>query len=238
LAVVADEVPAIADTSVAPLKVLIADDHPLMLGGVRRVLEHHDDIEIVGEARSGPELLDTIERRRPGLVLMDLRMPGMSGGECIASIRSRWPEVKVVVLSACQDQPSIDEALGAGASAYIVKRVEPSDIASVLRQAARGTVFHGPSGSHPLSGHAASGGDEAPILTEREHSILAAIATGMTTSAISEELWVSEHTIKFHLTNIYRKLGVPNRAGAVRYAFENGLAGAGAAGEPPRHGAR
>ena len=93
-----------------------------------------------------------------------------------------------------------------------------------MRQAACGTVFHAASGSRSFSGYSAPEGEEAPVLTEREQAILAAIATGMRTSAISEELWVSEHTIKFHLTNIYRKLGVPNRAGAVRYAIENGLA--------------
>lgn len=224
MAVVTDEIPAIENATVKPLKVLIADDHPLMLAGIRRVLENSEEIVVVGEARSTPELLEMIERRRPDLVLMDLRMPGVSGSECIAKIRGRRPEVKVVVLSACQDQVSIDEALDAGASAYIVKRIEPSDIASVLRQAARGTVYHAAGGNRALGGDVASEGREAPVLTEREEAILAAIATGMTTSAISAELWVSEHTIKFHLTNIYRKLGVPNRAGAVRYAIENGLA--------------
>lgn len=218
-----------SDQTLAPLKVLIADDHPLMLAGVRRVLEHHDDIEIVGEARSGPELLDMIERRLPSLVLMDLRMPGVTGSDCISSIRGAWPEIKVVVLSACQDQPSIEDALNAGASAYVIKQVDPSDIPTVLRQTACGTVFHAASGSRPVSPYGASGAQEAPLLTEREHVILAAIATGMTTSAISDELWVSEHTVKFHLTNIYRKLGVQNRAGAVRYALENGMAGASAA---------
>jgi DNA-binding NarL/FixJ family response regulator len=228
LAIVADEISGTRDAVVEPLKVLIADDHPLVLAGVRRVLEHHDDIEIVGEARSGSELLEMIGRRRPGLVLMDLRMPGPSGGECIATIRDRWPDVKVVVLSASQDRPSIDEALGAGASAFVVKRVEPSDIAAVLRQAARGTVFHASSAPRALGAQAAATEREAPLLTEREQSILTAVASGMTTSAISEELWVSEHTVKFHLTNIYRKLGVRNRAGAVRYAMENGVSPNGA----------
>jgi DNA-binding NarL/FixJ family response regulator len=209
------------------LKVLIADDHPLMVAGIRRVLERAEQIEIVGEARSGPELLELIERRRPGLVLMDLRMPGLSGIECIGRIRRAWPEVKVVVLSACDDRSSIDSALGAGASAFIVKSVNPTDVASVLRQIwGAGTVFHATTRSQRVVGQCSEDEPETTLLTERERVILQAIARGMTTAAISSELWVSEHTVKFHLTNIYRKLGVQNRASAVRWALENDLVAA------------
>jgi DNA-binding NarL/FixJ family response regulator len=207
-----------------PLKVLIADDHPLMIAGIRRALERTEEIEIVGEARSGAEVLRSVERRRPQLVLMDLRMPGGSGFECIQKIREGWPEVKVVVLSADEDRGSIDGALSAGASAYIVKTVNPTDIASVLRQTASGDVFHAV--ARGQGGVGASEVPEGPVLTERERTILDAVASGRTTAEISRELWVSEHTVKFHLTNIYRKLGVSNRAGAVRYALQNGLVAA------------
>ena len=206
------------------IRVLIADDHPLIIAGVRRTIESLDDMEIVGEAHSGPELLQLIERRRPGLVLTDLRMPGFTGTECIEQIRQNWPEVKIVVLSACDDRPSIDGALRAGANAYVIKSASPVDIASVLRQASSGAVFHAPSyspGPAPASDVPAG-----PALTDRERSILSAVAAGMTTAAISRDLWVSEHTIKFHLTNIYRKLGVSNRASAVRYALEHDLVAA------------
>jgi two-component system nitrate/nitrite response regulator NarL len=208
----------------APLKVLIADDHPLMIAGVRRVLERSEEIEIVGEARSGAEVLHSVERRRPQLVLMDLRMPGISGFECIQKVREGWPEVKVVVLSANEDRGSIDGALSAGASAYIVKSVNPADIASVLRQTASGDVFHAVARGQSRMGPSEE--PEGPVLTEREQTILDLVASGQTTAQISRELWVSEHTVKFHLTNIYRKLGVTNRAGAVRYALQNGLAAA------------
>jgi DNA-binding NarL/FixJ family response regulator len=130
------------------------------------------------------------------------------------------------VLSACEDRASIDAALAAGASAYIVKSVNPFDIAAVLRQVwGVGVVFHAVTNARPVLGYPAEREPEAPVLTQRECTILAAVARGMTTAAISENLWVSEHTVKFHLTNIYRKLGVANRAGAVRYALENGLVG-------------
>jgi DNA-binding NarL/FixJ family response regulator len=211
--------------STAPLKVLIADDHPLMIAGVRRALERSEDIEIAGEAHSGPELMRLVERRRPQIVLTDLRMPGTNGADCIEQIRATWPEVRVVVLSACDDRPAIDAALNAGASAYVVKSISSTDIAAVIRQAASGSVFHATSVPAPRP----QDEDEEsllPDLTERERAILEAVAAGKTTAVISRELWVSEHTVKFHLTNIYRKLGVTNRAVAVRDALQTGLVAA------------
>jgi DNA-binding NarL/FixJ family response regulator len=203
------------------LKVLIADDHPLMLQGIRRALEAADDIDVVGEARSGAELLALVARRNPDVVLLDLHMPGLSGLDCLREIKQSSPEVKAVVISASEDRDNIDAALLAGASSYILKSVSPMDIPSVLRQAANGAVFHVPSTPPPCAAPKAPSG---PELTPRETTILAAVAGGLTTKAISQDLWLSEHTVKFHLTNIYRKLGVSNRSGAVRYAFENDLA--------------
>jgi DNA-binding NarL/FixJ family response regulator len=204
------------------LKVLVADDHPLIVQGLRRALEACDDIEVVGEARSGAEVLPLVERRNPDIVLLDLRMPEMDGVECIAAIKQAQPEVKAVVLSGSDDRASVDAAIAAGASAYVLKSVSSLDVPALLRQVAAGyTLFHAPKEGGEAPGEQA----EAPAdpLTERELTILAAVAGGLTTKAISAELWVSEHTVKFHLTNIYRKLGVSNRSGAVRYAYEHGL---------------
>jgi DNA-binding NarL/FixJ family response regulator len=206
----------------ASLKVLIADDHPLMLHAIRRVLEATEDIAVVGEARSGEEVLALVERRKPDLVLLDLRMPGLSGLECVAELKLTYPDIKTVVLSASEDRASIDGALLAGASAYILKSVSPMDIPSVLRQASAGAVYHVPSVPGPRHGEQAIAA--GPDLTPRETTILMAVASGSTTKAIGQDLWLSEHTVKFHLTNIYRKLGVSNRSAAVRYAFENDLA--------------
>lgn len=164
-----------------------------------------------------------IERRRPDIVLMDLRMPGVSGTEHIEEVRASWPGIKVVVLSASEDRSAIDAALQAGAHAFVVKSVSSSDIGAVLRQVANGAVFHAPSPTR--AGGAPS--EEVPDrsgLTERERGILARVAKGLTTGEISRDLFISEHTVKFHLTNVYRKLGVSNRTAAVRYALEKGLA--------------
>ena len=217
------------DTS---LKVLIADDHPLMLQAIRGALEASEDIDVVGEARSGEEVLALVERRKPDLVLLDLHMPGLGGLDCVMEIKRSWPKVKTVVISAFDDRASIDSSLLAGASAYILKSVSPVDIPSVLRQASAGAVYQVPQApARPVCNgeQSAAGG---PQLTSRETAILMAVASGLTTKAISRDLWLSEHTIKFHLTNIYRKLGVSNRSAAVRYAFEHDLAPSAVAATP------
>jgi DNA-binding NarL/FixJ family response regulator len=208
--------------STSRTRLLIADDHPLILAGIRRTLERDGEIEIVGEAMTGQQLLPLIERRRPDVVMLDTMMRGASGPELIQTIRRQWPAVRVVVLSDNADPAATDAALLAGASAYIVKSVDPADLASLIRQVSSGTIFHAP----PRTVSPAPS-DPEPIgdLTQRERTILEAVATGKTTAAISRELWVSEHTIKFHLTNIYRKLGVSNRAGAIRHALDHGLVG-------------
>jgi DNA-binding NarL/FixJ family response regulator len=203
------------------IKVLIADDHPLIIAGLRRTIEHVDDLTLLGEARTADELLELVQCRRPDVVVMDLRMPGMSGVEVIHRIRCDRPQVKVVVLSACDERTTIDGALAAGATAYVLKSAQTLDLPTVIRQAVSGAELDSQAGA------VATASDSIPTrcsgLTGRERAVLEAVATGMTTSAISRELWVSERTIKFHLTNIYRKLGVPNRAGAIRYALDHGM---------------
>jgi DNA-binding NarL/FixJ family response regulator len=210
-------------TESQPLRVLLADDHPLIIAGIRRTLEHYDDIEVVGEAHTGSELKHLVERRDPTIVLVDLSMPGVDGVEHIEFLRESYPAIKIVVLSASEDRTTIDAALRAGAGAYVLKSAYTTDIAAVLRQASSGAVFHAPAYQPPPSER--SNEPELPVLTDREQSILAKVAGGLTTAAISRDLWVSEHTIKFHLTNIYRKLGVANRASAIRYALEHGIVG-------------
>jgi DNA-binding NarL/FixJ family response regulator len=198
------------------MRILIADDHRLVLDGIRRALEPVEDIEIVGEADTGSRVLPMIGRLSPDLVLLDIRMPELDGLACLEAIRKRHPNVKVVVLSAYSDREHIEAALRCGASAYIVKTVTPVDLAAALRQADAGTVYH----ALGVAEHE----DEAAGLTDRELAILKAVSRGLSNQAIGRELWVTEQTVKFHLTNIYRKLGVRNRAQAVQYAYRHGLA--------------
>ncbi len=202
------------------MRVLLADDHRLLLDGIRRALEEDGGFEIVGETQDGKRVLELVRESSPELVVLDLRMPNVDGLQCLEEIKSEFPDVKVVMLSASTRQDLIEQSLAKGANAYVVKTVDPRDLPATLRQAAGGTMFTTfgvPKPSEP------GGGARAAGLTEREISILEALAKGLSNDQIAKELWVSQQTVKFHLTNVYRKLGVSNRAGALRTAFKLGL---------------
>jgi DNA-binding NarL/FixJ family response regulator len=201
------------------MRVLIADDHRLIAEGIRKALEETGDFEVVGEANTGSQVLPLVRRTNPDLVILDLRMPGVDGLTCLEQIREQHADVKVVVLSMSTDPSVIQAALKRGASAYVVKSVNPMDLPSVLRQAVEGTVFSAVGLEE--SGESESARDLG--LTSREVTIIQALSRGLSNQAIGKELWVAEQTVKFHLTNIYRKLGVANRTEAVRLAYQHGL---------------
>jgi len=190
-----------------------------MVEGTKQALQKAGGFEVVGEAVNGVQVLPLVRRLKPELVLLDLRMPQMDGLTCLAKIRKEFPDIKVAILSVSQDPELIQTALKRGACAYIVKSIDPDDLAGALRQAIDGNVF-------TTAGVTEDPGERAARdagLTERELVIVRAVARGLSNEAISKELWVAEQTVKFHLTNIYRKLGVSNRTEAARYAFEQGL---------------
>jgi DNA-binding NarL/FixJ family response regulator len=205
---------------VKKLRVLIADDHPLMISGIRGALASEPDIEIVGEATSGAQVLPLVAHSNPDVVLLDLQLPEVDGLTCLRRIRERDAGVRVVMLSVCSDQSQISRALEEGACAYIVKSIDATDLPAILRQAVSGAFFC--VGDLPPA-QSASNGNHAG-LSEREVEILQGVAQGLSNRAIAKELWLSDQTVKFHLHNIYRKLGVANRTEAAKYAFEHRLA--------------
>ncbi len=197
---------------------VIADDHRLVLDGIRRALEADGNFEIVGETQSGMQVLPLVAREKPDLVLLDVRMPNMDGLACLDEIRRRHPEIKVVMLSASTSGDLIEAALRRGASAYVIKSVDPDDLPATLRQALQRNL-------HTAIGmdNEERSGAKALGLTEREVTILGALARGLSNDQIAKEFWVAPQTVKFHLTNIYRKLGVKNRTEATRLAYQHGL---------------
>ena len=201
------------------MRVVIADDHRLMLDGVRRALEADGGFEIVGETLDGAQVLPIVTRTHPDLVLLDVRMPKMDGLACLDEIVKRFPKVKVVMLSASTSPDLIAAALRRGASAYLAKSVDPTDLPSTLRQVLDGNVWSA-SETVPETDNA---GARSLGLTERETAILQALARGLSNDEIAKELWVTQQTVKFHLTNIYRKLGAKNRTQATRIAQQHGL---------------
>jgi DNA-binding NarL/FixJ family response regulator len=221
-----DERGAIPDRAEAPsrstgfdesMKLVIADDR-LTIEGIRRALEGAEGIEIVGETYSGADVLALVERTKPDMLLLDIRMPGLDGFTTIDSLSTRYPNMALVVLSALNDPEHIDTALKRGAAGYIAKSVNPVDLSAVLREAVAGNVHY----ALRLPKTRSNGNSDG--LTEREHTILRAVARGLSNQAIARELWVTEQTVKFHLHNVYRKLGVQNRTEAARYVYEHGLA--------------
>jgi DNA-binding NarL/FixJ family response regulator len=202
------------------MRVLLADDQLVTLEGVRIVLESSDDISVVGQAGTPEELSSMVARTRPDVVLIDPQLCGDDDFGCIDVIRTQHREAKVVFFSMKSNIHHVQAALEAGAAAYIIKTIHPLDLVGALRQTLQRTVFH-PRLSKTLQGENGST-DE---LTAREREILTAVARGLSNKAIGEEFWVTEQTVKFHLSNVYRKLGVPSRTAAVRYAHEHGLVG-------------
>jgi DNA-binding NarL/FixJ family response regulator len=200
------------------IKLLVADDHKLMISAVRASLADASDIEIVAEATTGSEVLPLVARAMPDVVLLDLRMPGMDGLRCLELLRERHPSVKSIVVSGTDDPAAVDASLARGAVAFIHKTIDPGDLAAVIRQAIAGNVFFAVSNRSP-----AEAAHTELELTPRETEILRALVDGRSNKQIAGQFWLSEQTIKYHLTNIYRKLGVSSRGEAVRQAYEYGL---------------
>ena len=201
------------------LKVLIVDDQRLMLDAIRTVLERDEHIDVVGETDSGENVVPLIAQTGPDAVLLDVRMPGIDGLAVLQRIREQYASVAVVMLSGIEEPALVRAALERGATAFVLKHVHPRDLPSAIRQAVHGSIYR------PL-GHAAPPRESALEevgLSKRELSILEALQSGSSNAAIAKELFLAEQTVKFHLTNIYRKLGVSSRTEAVRRAYERGI---------------
>jgi DNA-binding NarL/FixJ family response regulator len=190
-----------------------------MLAAVRRALADADEFEIVGEISVGTRVLPAVRGTRPDLVLLDLRMPELDGLTCLKRLRKHDPTIAVVILSSYSDKEHIEAAREEGALAYIVKTIEPVDLPAVLRGALSGRPFAVWGEGVPQS----VGSTGTIDLSERERVVLEALARGLSNREISRELWISEQTVKFHLRNLYRKLGVSSRTEAARYAYRSGL---------------
>jgi DNA-binding NarL/FixJ family response regulator len=208
-----------------PIRILLADDHPLFLVGVRATLEADGGFEVVGEAHSGPEVLPLAGRTDPEVVLLDIVMPGIDGLGCLDRLRVRYPQIVVVMFADVADPTQINAAFMRGAKGFIVKSVRVADFAVSIRQTLEGTAYHA-HGMPELSPEtvATNAG-----LTRRELDILRRLIHGLSNKDIAAELSIAEQTVKFHLTSVYRKLGIRSRTQAARWAHENGIH----PGEPP-----
>lgn len=207
-------------------RVLLVDDHAVVRQGLRTFLDLQDDITVVGEARDGVEALALAQELNPDVVLMDLIMPRMDGIEAVRRIKATRPQIQIIVLTSFGDDQKVFAAIRAGATGFLLKDISPHELAVAIRAARRGEASLAPGIATKLLQEIAVGASpatEEQALTEREHAVLALIAQGRSNRQISEELTISEKTVKTHVSNILTKLHLEDRTQAAIYALKEGL---------------
>jgi DNA-binding NarL/FixJ family response regulator len=212
----------------APLRVLIVDDHAVVRRGIRAYLEVLGDLEAAGEAADGQEALDRLESMAahgelPDVALVDLLMPRMDGAAATALITERFPTVKVVVLTSFGEMERVHTALLHGASGYLLKDAEQSEVVAAIRAAARGDVFLDPAVARQLTQEIVSPPQGLGSLTGRERGVLVLVAQGRSNQEIADELVISERTARTHVSNVLRKLQLTSRTQAALVAVRQGL---------------
>jgi two-component system, NarL family, response regulator LiaR len=210
------------------IRILIADDHAVVREGLRAFLELQDELTVVGEAGDGEEALVKAELLRPDVILMDLVMPGLDGVGAMRELRRRMPEVRVIVLTSFLDDDRLLPAVQAGAAGYLLKDVEPSELARAVRAAHAGEALLDPAVAARLveaiaDGQATAAAEERERLTRRELEVLELIAEGRSNKRIAFELGISEKTVKAHVGRLLAKLGVTDRTQAALLAVRRGL---------------
>jgi DNA-binding NarL/FixJ family response regulator len=214
------------------IRVVLADDHPVVRGGLRALLSTIDGIEVVGEAEDGEGAVREVQLTRPHVLLVDIRMPVLDGVEATRRVREAAPETAVLVLTMYDDDATVFTAMQAGARGYLLKGADQDEIVGAIRAVAAGQAIFGPGIASRVLGYfaappvvGASADEPFPELTARERDILDLLADGRRTADIAAELYLSPKTVSNNLTNIFAKLEVADRAAAIIRAREHGLGG-------------
>jgi DNA-binding NarL/FixJ family response regulator len=202
------------------IRVVIADDHAIVRGGLEQLLSTADDILLVGTADDGEQAIEKVQREHPHVVLMDLSMPNIDGVEATRRIVTIDPEVRVVVLTSFGDDRHISDALNAGAVGYVLKHAGPDELLDAIRAAARGDSPLDPKAARVLLASRRVG-PAARQLSAREEEVLRLVASGLANKQIARKLTISERTVKAHLTNVFAHLGVSDRTQAALWAKEH-----------------
>lgn len=218
------------------IRVAIADDEALIRGGLRSMLDAEPDLEIVGEAASGREAVELAKLKRPDVVLMDVRMPGMDGIAATERIVDQGLPSRVLVVTTFDLDDHVYAALRAGASGFLLKDTDPDRLADAVRTVASGDALLSPRVTRRLVEHyvarptpSAAAVERLAALTEREHEVLLQVARGLANAQIAERIHLSEATVKTHVTRMLAKLELRSRTQAVVFAYESGLIQAGEA---------
>lgn len=212
----------------SPIRTLLADDHALFREGLRALLSLIADIEVIGEAATGDEAIARAEELQPDVILMDIQMPGVNGIESTRRITSDSPHIGVIIVTMFEDDDSVFTAMRAGARGYVLKGADLDEMLTVIRAVAAGDAHFGPEIARRLMSFFAvskqpSVADAFPELTTRERQVLHLIARGKNNQEIADDLYLSSKTIRNHISNIFAKLQVADRAQAIIRAREAGL---------------
>ncbi|WP_425843114.1 response regulator [Agrococcus sp. TSP3-2-1] len=202
------------------IRVAVADDHPVVRGGLAALLAEAPDIEVIGQAADGEALIALARQERPDVVLTDLRMPGVGGAEATRRILAELPETRVLVLTTYDSDADILAATEAGATGYLLKAAPPLEIFAAVRAVARGERAMAPTVARALADRQRG---PALALSAREREVLERMKAGATNAAIGRALFIGEATVKTHVQSIFAKLGVRDRTSAVAVAIERGL---------------
>jgi len=203
------------------IKILMADDHPVVRAGIRGMLETQDDFQVIAEAENGREAFEQIAKLKPDVALMDLRMPEMDGVEAIGKIKEKYPDINILVLTTYDTDADIVRAVEAGATGYLLKDAPREELFRAVRATAKGETVLAPVVAARLMGKVRDHGEQA--LSAREIDVLLLVARGASNQDVAEKLHVSTATVKSHLIQIYQKLGVSDRTAAVTTAIERGI---------------
>ena len=207
------------------IKILIADDHPVVRKGLREIIEETSDMEVADEASNGQEVLAKVFKKDFDVVLLDISMPGRSGLDILKELKSQLPKLAVLVLSIHPEEQYAVQVLKAGASGYLTKKSAPEELVTALRKVSAGGKYVSPSLAEKLASALETGIEKPPheTLSAREYEVMRKIALGKTVTEIARELFLSPKTISTYRSRILEKIGIKNNSELIRYAIKNRL---------------
>lgn len=211
-----------------PIKVVIVDDHALIREGIKKLLELEDGIEIVAVAQDGEDALEKIATFRPDVVLLDINMPKMNGIECLKQIKSKYTKTKVIMLTIHEDSEYLIKTINIGAEGYVLKDADVSSLVKAIQKVVSGDIYIHPTLSNVLVKAYKRKDDEEEDdliagLTRREYEVISLISKGFNNKEIGQELYISEKTVKNHVSNIFKKINVNDRTQAALFALKNNI---------------
>lgn len=211
------------------IKVVIADDHQLVLDGLRSILEQGPEIKVISTANNGADLLRQLAFIKPDIVLMDIDMPVMNGIEATQQVKANYPDIRIIILTMHEEKAMVKKLTDIGASGFILKNSDKDELLQAIKRVHQGGMYFSSELTMNLISHGitpvnpGSVDDKKALLTEREIEILKLIAEGLSNKEIGDKLFISHRTVDTHRTNLMKKLDVSNIAGLIRYAIKNGF---------------